>query len=103
MPASRPGDFVDADFRPLESVTQFLQRSRHQPLMNLNDIEERAIGIGMLEVIDDISDWRLRAAEVETGLCVQCVRPRWREECHDPVVWGKAVLPEQRSVVAPAG
>ena len=100
MPPSRPGDFIDADFRPLEFVTQFRQWSRHQPLMDFNDIKERAIGIGMLKVIDDFSDRRLRAAEVETGLCVQCVRPWWREKCHDPVLWGKAVLAEQSSVVA---
>jgi hypothetical protein len=43
---------------------QFCERPWHQMLMHLNEVADRIVGVDTLKVIDDISDRRLRAAEV---------------------------------------
>jgi hypothetical protein len=64
-------------------------------LVNLDDVKDRAVGIGVLQVIDNFADGRPRTAEIETRVGVQRVRPRRSEESHDPTICREAVLAEQ--------
>ena len=47
------------------------ERTRHQALMHLDDVEDAAVRVGALEVGHDLRDRRLGAAEVEAAVPAQ--------------------------------